>query len=121
MANSNQHLHISLFESKELTNELPLITAVLKYRSGGAHLKSPTGACAYGIPRYSDTVESLAAACPVTEPLYVFTVCPTVQFEVSHSLFQALTVTAVQKVIRIETFIANKSSLVGEKERRKCA
>jgi hypothetical protein len=106
---------------KELTNELPLITAVLKYGSGGAHLKSPTGACAYGIPRYSDTVESLAAACPVTEPLYVFTVCPTVQFEVSHSLLQALTATAVQKVIRVENFIVNKSSLVGEEERRKCA
>ena len=106
---------------KELTDELPLIMAVLKYGRGGAHLKSPIGACAYGIPRYSDTVESLAAACPVTKPLYVFTFCPTVQFEVSHSLLQALTAAAVQKVIRVENFIVNKFSLVVEEERRQCA
>jgi hypothetical protein len=119
-------IRISIYTSlylivKELTNELPLIMVVLKNGSGGAHLKSPTGACAYGIPRYSDTVESLAAACPVTEPLYVFTVCPIVQLEVSHSLLQALTATAVQKVIRVENFIVNKTSLVGEEERIKCA
>jgi len=57
----------------------------------------------------------------VTKPLYVFTFCPTVQFEVSHSLLQALTAAAVQKVIRVENFIVNKFSLVVEEERRQCA
>jgi hypothetical protein len=46
---------------------------------GAANLRSPTGACPNGIPKYSETSESFVAGCPLTGPLLVLTVCPTVQ------------------------------------------
>jgi hypothetical protein len=47
--------------------------------TGAANLRSPTGACPNGMPRYSETSESFFAGCPLTGPLLVWTVCPTVQ------------------------------------------
>jgi hypothetical protein len=66
-------------EWNRLTKELPLSGAVPLKATGAANLRSPTGACPKGIPKYSETSESFVAGCPVTGPLLVFTVCPTVQ------------------------------------------
>ena len=77
--------------------------------TGAAHLRSPTGAWAYGIPRYSETLESFLAACPLTGPLLVLTVCPTVQFEDCRcsTRAEADAEHAVTRVRRIEDFILN--------------
>lgn len=60
-----------------------MIAAVPSKATGAANRRSPVGACANGIPRYSETeeAEALRAACPITDPELVCTVCPTVQFE----------------------------------------
>lgn len=63
-----------------LTKEEPFNAAVPLKATGAANLKSPTGACPKGIPKYSETCEAFEAVCPLTGPLDVWTVCPTVQF-----------------------------------------
>jgi hypothetical protein len=62
------------------TYEEALIGASPTYLTGAFHLKSPTGGFAKGIPRYSLTSVLFFAACPVTTPLVVFTICPTAKF-----------------------------------------
>src|ERR1700712_4671566 len=49
------------------------------YFFGAAHLRSPTGGWAKGMPKYSDTSGFQLEAWPTTEPLLVFTLCPTFQ------------------------------------------
>ena len=63
-----------------LTKSVPLSGAVPLNATGAANLRSPTGACPKGIPKYTETSESFVAGCPLTGPLLVVTVCPTVQF-----------------------------------------
>jgi hypothetical protein len=66
----------------ELTKVDALIAPDPEYLTGAANLRFPTGGCPNGIPRYSETSEYADAACPVTEPLVVSTVCPTVKLDV---------------------------------------
>lgn len=65
----------------KLTNFVPLSGAVPANLTGAANRRSPVGGSAYGMPRYSETCESLLAGCPETGPEFVWTVCPTVQFD----------------------------------------
>ncbi len=50
------------------------------YLTGAAHLRSPTGGFAYGMPTYLDTPFLTLAAFPVTVPLVVLTGCPGVHW-----------------------------------------
>jgi hypothetical protein len=66
-----------------------LSAAVPLKATGAANLRSPIGACPKGIPKYSETCESFVAGCPLTGPLLVWTVCPTVQFDCRSSTIVA--------------------------------
>lgn len=74
--------------------------------TGAANLKSPIGACPYRIPKYSETCELFFAACPVTGPLLVCTVCPIVQPYVRSSSARPWTQTPVASAANIEGLIA---------------
>ena len=86
--------------------------------TGAANLRFPIGAWAKGIPKYWETCESLVAACPLTGPLLVCTVCPTVQLDdrCSKSVAYTRTTTAT-RTRRIEDFMVNIDRLLhrGEK------
>jgi len=56
-----------------------LIGELPEYFCGGAKRRSPTGGTANGIPRYSDTCDAFNAGWPLTGPLSVWTVWPTIQ------------------------------------------
>src|ERR1700749_869711 len=46
------------------------------YALGAAKRRSPTGGCAKGIPRYSETSGFHVEAWPSMDPLFVLTICP---------------------------------------------
>ena len=66
-------------DESPLTKSDALKEAVLEYRTGAAQRRLSTGACAKGIPRYSETSGAHSDGWPSSRPLVVFTVCPTVQ------------------------------------------
>jgi hypothetical protein len=51
--------------------------------TGAAHLNSPVGGFANGMPKYSETCVLSLAACPFTAPLVVLIACPTFQVVLS--------------------------------------
>jgi hypothetical protein len=67
------------FAGQSGLNLLALKVPELEYGFGAAKRKFPTGGCANGMPKYSETSGCHDAAWPVTLPLVVFTVLPTVQ------------------------------------------
>jgi hypothetical protein len=99
----------------KLTKDVPLRDALPVNLTGAANLKSPIGACPYGIPKYSETCESFAAGCPLTGPLLVCTVCPTVQFDCRSrrpSILEAHAQIAAVSITKAENFILHEGSLV---------
>jgi hypothetical protein len=103
------------------TKTLPLSGAVPLNATGAANLKSPTGACPNGMPRYSETSESFFAGCPLTGPLLVWTVCPTVQLAARSSRSVAKTQDAAARANITKDLMAEILSKHVQQEREEKA
>ena len=69
--------YFPVWQKDEHTYDAPVTGFEDEYDCGAANRKSPSGGCAYGMPRYSETPVRLAAGWPETGPLEVCIVAPT--------------------------------------------